>query len=553
MISINNKSLFFKKLFLATFMASPFLISAQHNNEFYNKGELVTVQAGAEVYIQGDMHHYNAASNFNNNGLVEVQGHAYGDNAFQQRGTGIVRMFNRSVNTTETQKISGSYAVRGGQNQIGVNDGSFYDLQLANRQGIVHLEGNGFVADVRNTVDFMPTIAGQTIPTNRIITHTTSQNNGNDYSAIFGIMNTAQGLASMLNNTVSSNGELSDVDNAYIEGKMRRAIAANGGAYGFPVGNQPGVAKGQGLQYVNLTINEGNTYDYLTNYFQIASDNTISGTPEECGGVVNWFSGTNHGEWMITAGTVGTTPYSLQIFPQHYENLSGTEFFITKDNAIAGNLNQCGTQPEGLIRGGFTGFSEFGFASTTVILNHKLLNIKATPIENRFIQVAWQVDNAHEVFMYEVERSTNAIDFEYLADIFGEGDMAFDFNFDDMRALANVQYYYRVKSILWDGSYTYSPIVSAKLQDKTNAQQAIALYPNPTSTVFNLGISLENNNTLEIRVLDVVGRIMHQEKVSAQIGLNTYTIAVNNWSAGLYYVQIVGQDFTAIKEVIKTN
>ena len=43
--------------------------------------------------------------------------------------------------------------------------------------------------------------------------------------------------------------------------------------------------------------------------------------------------------------------------------------------------------------------------------------------------------------------------------------MAFAFNFDDMRAVANVQYYYRVKSILWDGSYTYSPIVSCNVEN----------------------------------------------------------------------------------------
>ena len=43
---------------------------------------------------------------------------------------------------------------------VGVDDGSFYDLELANSQGVVYLVNTGaganpqFVADVRNSVNF---------------------------------------------------------------------------------------------------------------------------------------------------------------------------------------------------------------------------------------------------------------------------------------------------------------------------------------------------------------------------------------------------------------
>jgi hypothetical protein len=148
-------------------------LTAQHNNEFYNNGSLVHIQAGAEVHVLGDVHNYQATGRLENNGLLLVQGDMYSDNLFQQRGTGTTRLRNNPVNAGQTQKISGSYAVRGGQAQTGVNDGSFYNLELANDQGIVWLETNALagstplVADVRNTVDYNGTGAPVV---NRIIT-----------------------------------------------------------------------------------------------------------------------------------------------------------------------------------------------------------------------------------------------------------------------------------------------------------------------------------------------------------------------------------------------
>ena len=110
----------------------------------------------------------------------------YSDNLFQQRGGGTTRLINDDVNSGEMQFISGSYAVRGGQAAIGVNDGSFYNLELSNDQGVVWLNGTGNVADVRNNVDFNGPGAATV---NRIITHDPAAipTNGSGYTAVFGV------------------------------------------------------------------------------------------------------------------------------------------------------------------------------------------------------------------------------------------------------------------------------------------------------------------------------------------------------------------------------
>jgi len=106
---------------------------------------------------------------------------------------------------------------------------------LANDQGIVWLETNAiagstpYVADVRNSVDYLTTVY------NRIITHNplAIPANGSGYSAVFGIMNPAAGNGSAVDNTVTINGNMSGVDAGYVQGKLRKAINSGGGQYPF--------------------------------------------------------------------------------------------------------------------------------------------------------------------------------------------------------------------------------------------------------------------------------------------------------------------------------
>jgi hypothetical protein len=528
-------------------------LSAQHSNEFFNRGAAVTIQAGGEVYIQGDMHHIGATGSINNNGLIELQGNAYSDNLFQQRGTGTTRIYNRTVNLAETQTIQGSYAVRGGQAQIGVNDGSFYNLELANRMGAVYLDGVGFVADVRNSVNFDP--AANPSPANYIITHPfSSPANGSAYSAIFGIMNANSGLGAMVNNTISANGFISGIDNGYIQGKLRRAVVAAGGAYGFPMGLRPGAPVAEGVQYTELTF-AANSYDYITGYFEKGSDNTIPGAPVQCGYNIDWFSGTVHGEWVFTRGNAaGTGTYALTIFPQDYPTPAYSSYFITKDNAIAGTANQCGPNPVGLSRGGFTSFSEFAFASGDVILDAEFISLKATPTDNQYIKLSWNTERETDVFMYELERSLDGIIFDYIGDAMPLNLANNNYSIDDRQVAKNINYYYRVKTIDQDGSYNYTPTVVASLQDKNSNFGGLRLFPNPTSTGnFTVEFDSQNAEPLDIKIYDALGRIIHSQSAEVQTGNNRFELSLQDWAAGMYYVQLSNANFTTTKELVKAQ
>lgn len=521
-------------------------ISAQHNNEFYNNGSLIHIQAGAEVHVLGDIHMRGATSTLENNGLLKSDGYLYGDDLFQQRGSGTVRLQNNLVNVGETQKISGSYAIRGtGSANIGVNDGSFYNLELANGTGVVWLETNAiagstaYVADVRNTVNFFP---GAVL--NRIITHSplAIPTNGSGYSAIFGLMNPTAGITNLVNNTITLNGNSSGVDAGYVQGKLRRAINPAGGTFGFPVGLEPaGAGAKRGVQYMNFTFG-ANTYDVLEAYFETGLSNAMPIQLECSGYSIDYWGGVDHGQWIVNNPAAGAGTYSMTIWPQDDNFPTKTVWLITKDNTVQGTADQCGPSPVDLTRSGFNGFSSFGVAgANTIPLPSELIQIWSVSLEN-YIQVNWLIGSEHNVSHYNLERSDDGVNFGMIATLAASGNSTTQLNYqyDDYNVSRNQLYYYRYKVYDFDGSFDYSPIVQGKLLSNSSSfsTESVYIYPNPSSDNLNIGIESSKKRNLQLAVYNSVGQMVLSEQAIIEKGSTIIPINLEQWATGVYNIKI---------------
>ncbi len=527
---------------------------AQNNNEFYNNGAAVYIQAGAEVYVMGDLHNYQATGLLSHSGYLEIQGDALSDNLFQQRGTGTTRFINNDVNIGLTQYISGSYAVRGGQANLGVNDGSFYNLQLGNDQGYIWLNGAGNIADVRGSVDFN----GPSSPVvNRIITHNplSIPANGSGYSATFGLMNAAAGLGNLIDNTVTVNGNSSALDNGYIQGNFRRAISPAGGTYGFVLGLQPaGAGLQRGIQYMHMTFG-ANTYDVVSGYFQTGLDNSFPLSVECSGYIIDYFGGVDHGQWVMSdiSGT-GTGSQETRVWPQDDNFPAKSIWVVTRDNALSGTVDDCGPSPVGLDRAGFTGLGQFGVAASNILLPAELLNIWANA-QTDHIEIGWKVGSEYNLDYYKLQRSENGVDFETIAELnaVGNSQEELTYTFNDYNVGRNVMYYYRYESIDVDLYAETSPIVSGMLKNSSAFTESILLYPNPTNGDVSLEISLEKNSELTMKVLNSTGQIIDANEWFATSGNNVFPIRSADWSSGVYIIEVndVMTGETARKKLIK--
>ena len=64
------------------------------------------------------------------------------------------------------------------------------------------------------------------------------------------------------------------------------------------------------------------------------------------------------------------------------------------------------------------------------------------------------------------------------------------------------------------------------------------LYPNPARGSATLNLNLTQSGDYTIQITDMTGRLMNAETVTLQQGENLVKLAVQNFDAGLYMVQV---------------
>jgi hypothetical protein len=91
---------------------------------------------------------------------------------------------------------------------------------------------------------------------------------------------------------------------------------------------------------------------------------------------------------------------------------------------------------------------------------------------------------------------------------------------------------------------TISVNLSCKLDDNKNANtsigsiDALIAYPNPTSGNATIAFNSASDANYLIKVVDVIGRIMINETISAVEGYNTKDINLENVAKGLYFISV---------------
>ena len=74
--------------------------------------------------------------------------------------------------------------------------------------------------------------------------------------------------------------------------------------------------------------------------------------------------------------------------------------------------------------------------------------------------------------------------------------------------------------------------------------------PNPSNTFFNLVIRSNNNNTVQVRVIDISGR---EVEIHENIAGNTVLRIGHRWASGPYFVEIIQHDQRKFVKIIKVN
>jgi hypothetical protein len=102
--------------------------------------------------------------------------------------------------------------------------------------------------------------------------------------------------------------------------------------------------------------------------------------------------------------------------------------------------------------------------------------------------------------------------------------------------------YYRLNQIDNDGNNEYfGPVSSNCESDKFK----LLTTPNPSKDQFDLQIYANDNESVNIEIQDLNGKVVQVKQLNVQNGINVYPIS-SDFPQGLYYIRLVREN----KEVI---
>jgi hypothetical protein len=176
--------------------------------------------------------------------------------------------------------------------------------------------------------------------------------------------------------------------------------------------------------------------------------------------------------------------------------------------------------------------SAYVFTNPTA-LPVELMNF--TVVQNdQFNYLSWQTSNEQNSDYFDIERSTDAKQFDKIGTIkaFGTTNQVQNYHFLD--TLLPPQYkvlYYRLRQVDTDNKVNYSPIRSIKIdkQDK----HVIKIYPNPNNGQFIATIPISENAT-EMMIQNSRGEVIWKGRVEA--GQESQSIQLDQAANGLYFV-----------------
>ncbi len=166
-------------------------------------------------------------------------------------------------------------------------------------------------------------------------------------------------------------------------------------------------------------------------------------------------------------------------------------------------------------------------------------------------QLNWEVTEEVNVERYDVEYSVDGQNFTALASLnaqtSGQGIQHYLYAHSiDRKNVA----YYRIRILDNDGQWVYTSVVKISAESVKNS---IYLYPNPTSGIINLYVPVMADVQVQMRVIDMSGKIVKSKQVSLKSGVQEFSVDLSSLPNGTYRVMLDGKGLKWSGSLIKTK
>ena len=243
------------------------------------------------------------------------------------------------------------------------------------------------------------------------------------------------------------------------------------------------------------------------------------------------FIGNNYGVFFSSDNGASFTNASQGLDPYPHGSISG----LTRDNQYV----YAGSYQDAVWR---RPLSDFGVLPLT-------MGELKVQYSDGISRLYWQTFTETNVSHFEIERSSNATDFSKIGFIKAAGNSTVtrDYRYDDNELVPGTDYY-RLKIMDKDGKFNYSNIVSVQVINNS----IVRLFPNPFSNEIRLTVSSEKNQSLNIRMLDNVGRTVKIQNANLHQGIAVIKMSgLDNLNKGVYFVELRMGEMKNVYKVTK--
>ncbi len=195
-------------------------------------------------------------------------------------------------------------------------------------------------------------------------------------------------------------------------------------------------------------------------------------------------------------------------------------------------------------------FATFASSNSNVVLPIELVSFTAN-CNGRSALIEWTTASEKNNDYFVLERSHDAVNFKGIARIAGAGNSIepISYAYTDY-GVRNGDNYYRLVQFDYDGTSTTSEIIVANCLG-TDGEPEVLAYPNPFGDDLTLRFENFGNIQATVEVYDMLGRMVHTQKVNCSQNDYEVVLRLAGLSDGTYNVRISAKEFVLNRQVIK--
>jgi len=156
------------------------------------------------------------------------------------------------------------------------------------------------------------------------------------------------------------------------------------------------------------------------------------------------------------------------------------------------------------------------------------------------VSLRWTTAAELNLLKYEVEYSSNAVDFNKVGEVSAEANTGNnEYAFKHIPADGAICYY-RLKMVDHDGAFSYSPVERVQ---KTSLNISMSLKPNPVVDQ-RLSVSANNlpRNSYALIISNNAGVMVYKQNINHSGGEMVLPVQLPSLAQGIYHVQLLGSD-----------